>query len=58
MQAAYGATAEARTADGRLADSVQKNAPEPGLVDSAATEAMNAGEGETGVESEQEIADL
>jgi glucose-6-phosphate dehydrogenase assembly protein OpcA len=54
---AYG-TAEGRTADGRLADSVQQNAPEPGLADSAATEAMNASEGETGVESEQEIADL
>ena len=55
---AYGSTAEARTADEGLADSVQKNAPEPGLVDSAATEAMNADEGETGAESEQEIADL
>ena len=45
-------------ADVRLADSVEKNAPEPGVVDSAATEAMDAGEGETGVESEREIADL
>jgi hypothetical protein len=57
VQAAYGTT-EARTADERLADSVEKNAPEPGLADSAATEAVNASEGETGVESEQEIADL
>ena len=58
VQAAYGSTAEARTADERLADSVEKNAPEPGLVDSAATGAMNANEGDTGAESEQEIADL
>ena len=58
VQAAYGGTAEARTAVERLADSVEKNAPGPGLVDSAATQAMNANEGETGVESEQEIADL
>jgi len=42
----------------RLAESVKKNAPEPGLADAAATAAMNAHEGETGVESEQEIADL
>jgi len=41
----------------RLAESVERNAPEPGVVDAAATEAMDAGEGETGVEAEQEIAD-
>jgi len=40
----------------RLAAAVEQNAPEPGVVDAAATAAMNANEGETGADAEQEIA--
>jgi len=40
----------------RLARQVAADAPEPAAVDAAATAAMNADEGETGVEAEQEIA--
>ena len=44
------------TEEQRLAAQVEANAPEPGVAAAAATEAMDADEGETGVESEQEIA--
>jgi hypothetical protein len=50
------AVAEQATADQRLAEQVEAGAPEPGVVDAAATEAMNADEGETAVESEQEVS--
>jgi len=50
------AVAEQATADQRLAEQVRAGAPERGLVDAAATAAMNADEGETAVESEQEVA--
>ncbi len=46
----------AYSAEERLERSVEENAPEPGLVDAAATSAMDANEGQTGVEAEQEIA--
>ena len=35
---------------------MRAGAPERGLVDAAATAAMNADEGETAVESEQEVS--
>jgi len=44
------------TAEQRLVARVEANAPEPGVAAAAATEAMDANEGQTGVESEQEIA--
>ena len=59
LQAAPGRPAQEaaqEAAEQRLAESVEKNAPEPGVADSAATAAMDANEGETGVEAEQEIA--
>jgi glucose-6-phosphate dehydrogenase assembly protein OpcA len=46
----------AYSAEERLERSVLDNAPEPGVVDAAATSAMDANEGQTGVEAEQEIA--
>jgi glucose-6-phosphate dehydrogenase assembly protein OpcA len=46
--------AAAYSPEERLARSVEENAPEPGVVDAAATAAMD--EGQTGVEAEQEIA--
>ena len=50
------AVAEQASADQRLAERVEAGALERGVVDAAATEAMNADEGETAVASEQEVS--
>ena len=48
--------AEQAIADQRLAEQVEAGALQPGVVDAAATGAMNADEGETAVASEQEVS--
>ena len=56
LEAPHAAATAGITEEQRLAAQVEANAPEPGVAAAAATEAMDANEGETGVESEQEIA--